>query len=244
MKPAYWRDGGVRIAYDADLLTDVLPALFEVNHWHAQGRLVGTAQSGRGTTVFVRAATKQGEQDWALRHFRRGSWLARWIPDAYLWWGLNNTRAWREWHLLLRLQELNLPAPVPVACQVARRGFFYHADLVTRRINGARTLSDGLLEAALPETGWRSVGTMLRRFHDASVYHHDLTSDNILRSAGGSLYLLDFDRARLRPDGAWKRANLARLKRSLDKRKRLGRVKHFDDSDWQALLAGYAAGVS
>lgn len=239
MKPAYWREGGVRIGYDAALLAAVEPALFDAERWRAQGRLVGDAQSGRGTTVFVRAETLQGMQEWALRHFRRGSWLARWIPDAYLWWGLDNTRAWREWHLLVRLQELGLPAPVPVACLVARRGFFYRADLITRRIAYARQLSDWLGEAALAESDWRAVGAMLRRFHDAGVYHHDLTSDNILRTADGRLYLLDFDRARLRPDGAWKQANLARLRRSLDKRLRLGRIRHFGEQDWQALLSGY-----
>lgn len=240
MKPAYWREGGVRIGYDADLLAAVEPALFDAGRWRAQQRLAGDAQSGRGTTVFVRAATLQGEQYWALRHFRRGSWLARWIPDAYLWWGLDNTRAWREWHLLLRLQQLGLPVPSPVACQVARCGFCYRADLITRRIENTRQLSDWLREAPLSEADWRAVGTMLRRFHDAGVYHHDLTSDNILRSTDSSLHLLDFDRARLRADGGWKQANLARLRRSLDKRLRLGRVKHFSEADWQALLAGYA----
>ncbi len=244
MKPGYWRDGGIRIAYDTDLLREVSSALFDVNYWQAQGRLVGDAHSGRGATLFVRAMTLQGEPDWALRHFCRGSWLARWNPDAYLWWGLDNTRAWREWHLLSQLQDLNLPAPAPVACQVVRRGFFYRADLITRRIEGARQLSACLLQAPLPEAGWGAVGKMLRRFHDAGVYHHDLNSDNILRGADGGLYLLDFDRARLRQHGGWKQANLARLRRSLDKRKRLGRLKHFEERDWQALLAGYAAAAS
>lgn len=244
MKPAYWRDGGSHIAYDADLLDEVSPALFDVNHWHMQGRRVGAAQSGRGTTVFVRAVTKQGKQEWALRHYRRGGLIARWVADTYLWSGLDHTRAWREWHLLLRLQELRLPAPVPVACQIVRRGIVYRADLITRRIVGTRQLSDCLFEAPLAEAGWRSVGTMLRRFHDAGVYHHDLNSDNILCGTSGSLYLLDFDRARIRPAGVWSRGNLARLKRSLDKRKRLGRVKYFEKSDWQALLAGYSARTS
>ncbi len=129
-----------------------------------------------------------------------------------------------------------------MACQVARDGVFYRADLITRRIEGGRQLSDWLREAALRETVWREVGAMLKRFHDAGVYHHDLTSDNILRQPDGSLFLLDFDRAHRRPHGPWKQGNLTRLKRSLLKRKRLGRVRYFEESDWQALLTGYAAG--
>ncbi len=62
---------------------------------------------------------------------------------------------------------------------------------------------------------------MVRRFHNAGLDHVDLNCDNIL-VAQGQVYLIDFDRCRLRAEGpseaTWKRANLNRLRRSVEKR--------------------------
>jgi 3-deoxy-D-manno-octulosonic acid kinase len=80
----------------------------------------------------------------------------------------------------------------------------------------------------------------VRRFHDAGVWHADLTAHNLQINAAGEIFLLDFDRGRRRDAGAgWRQGNLARLRRSLDKISSAGQV-HFDDAGWRALQAGYA----
>lgn len=224
----------------ADPLLESQPKLdwFRPEAWKAQGRLVGQAQSGRGATFFVQAQPSV----WALRHYRRGGWVARIVSDRYLWLGLPATRAWREWRLTAWLHDRGLPVPRPVAAHVERLGWTYRADLITERIEGVRQLTHWLAEQPLPAAEWRAIGVMLRRFHDAGLYHHDLNCDNILRRADGSLFLLDFDRCRLRAAGRWQRANLKRLLRSLNKRQRKGRLQYFSTSDWAALKRGYRSG--
>ena len=55
------------------------------------------------------------------------------------------------------------------------------------------------------------------RFHDAGVFHADLNARNILL-AGITVYLIDFDRARIgSPSVVNAKRNLQRLHRSLEK---------------------------
>lgn len=229
--------GNQHLLCDAGRVSAPIPDWFEPTWWRAQGKLVGEAQSGRGATWFVQPEAVR--ETWALRHYRRGGLIARIVHDRYLWLGLESTRAWREWRLTAQLHELGLPVPRPVAARVIREGLVYRADLITEVIPDVRQLTVWLAAQALPREEWRRVGALLRRFHDAGLDHHDLNCDNILRRSDGSLFLLDFDRCRLRSPGDWQSANLARLRRSLVKRQQQGRLRHFDAPDWQNLLAGY-----
>ena len=104
-----------------------------------------------------------------------------------------------------------------VAARYERHGFFYSADLITRRIADAETLAQclaqGRVDAALAE----AVGRVIGRFHRAGVWHADLNAHNVLVAPDG-VYLIDFDRGQLRePAVAWQQANLQRLLRSLVK---------------------------
>lgn len=47
------------------------------------------------------------------------------------------------------------------------------------------------------------------------VHHADLNAHNILLADDGAVYVLDFDRGRIRARGAWENNVLARLHRSL-----------------------------
>ncbi|MFQ5983007.1 MAG: lipopolysaccharide kinase InaA family protein, partial [Woeseiaceae bacterium] len=53
------------------------------------------------------------------------------------------------------------------------------------------------------------------------------------------LWLVDFDRGRLREPGPWQQKNLARLKRSLQKITRLDPKLHYSESNWAQFLDGY-----
>jgi 3-deoxy-D-manno-octulosonic acid kinase len=233
----YQHVGSLHILYDPTRLVKVGEETFSPRAWQDTGALLGGAP-GRGTTVFVRDET--GEL--ALRHYRRGGLISKWVSDRYLWLGLSRSRPWREYSLLLTLHGMGLPVPRPVAARCERDGLFYRADLITERLPGV-TLAAALSSSILPTMVLQAVGACIRRFHDAGVYHADLNARNILLTEEQGVALLDFDRGRLRKDdGSWRGKNLARLHRSLSKFHRQQASFAFDEGVWQTILSGYAGG--
>lgn len=221
------------LLYDPALVTDPRRDWFAAAAW--QGREAGHAGRGRGRVRFVAA----GEMQWALRHYCRGGLIGRLVSDRYAWSGAERTRALREWRLLAHLHAAGLPVPRPVAAGWARHGLVYSADLATVRIAGAAPLSARL--AAGADVDWGRVGQVLYDFHAAGACHADLNAHNVLLDAEGQPWLLDFDRGRLRPPGAWQAANLQRLRRSLEKIAREPGAPPFVASAWEELLSGYGA---
>jgi len=239
MNPTEKHDGVQHVLYDADQFSDVELMMFDPLALQRAGLVQGGAE-GRGTTYFIEL---EGNPC-VLRHYRRGG-LARWLGDCYLRRTLPQTRAWREWHLLADLAVQGLPVPQPVAARVVTRGLFYRADLIMQRLGGARSLSQALKgDSVLPEKQWKAIGQCIRRFHNAGVYHADLNAHNILLSADGKVWLIDFDRGEIRPPAnGWQQVNLARLRRSLDKLSAMHQashgVFHFSNTDWQQLMLGW-----
>lgn len=167
---------------------------------------------GRGSAWFLRI----GDEEWVLRHYRRGGLLARWNRDAYIFMGWGRTRPVREIRLLAIMHAAGLPVPAPVAAGAWRSGGVYRGDLVTVRVPG-QPLSHQLDQSA-QTAFWRQVGALIGRFHAFGVDHADLNLHNILVSDDGRMHLIDFDRGRLhRGPGRWCRGNLRRLQRSLRK---------------------------
>ncbi len=224
------------ILYDADFVENPELLAFAAKYWAERSAIVGFAE-GRGTTFFI----QYDGRDYVLRHYLRGGLIARYSKEHYLWLGLKQTRAWREWQLLARMRDMGLPVPRPVAVQVLRHGLTYTADIMTLRIPRATTLADELGRHALAEGYWQALGSMLRLFHQKGVWHADLNANNVMLDEGGRFYLIDFDRGRLRRTRSkWPQENLARLRRSLDKL-RAGQINfHFAEQDWSNLLAGYS----
>ena len=224
------------ILYDADCIANPELLGFDAEFWASQDAIIGFAE-GRGTTFFIQHLDK----DYVLRHYRRGGMIAQISLDQYVWTGLQRTRAWREWHLLARMQEMGLSVPQPIAVQVVRHGILYSADIMTRRIPHAATLAKELEQNALSEDTWQELGKMIRRFHCHGVWHADLNANNILLNNNKQIFLIDFDRGQLRrPARHWQQTNLQRLKRSLLKLKSRANSFYFTVSDWQALLEGYS----
>jgi 3-deoxy-D-manno-octulosonic acid kinase len=211
-------------------------AMFEPQFWAARGELAGVT-GGRGSAWFIGSAPHQ----WALRHFRRGGFIARLSRDRYVWTGESRVRAFAEWRLLAALTDRGLPVPKPIAARYEREGLSYRCDLITQRIPDAESLSAVLTAASLSDTAWRAVGGAVAALHRAGVDHADLNAHNILIDSRGTVSVIDFDRGRLRARGAWAAANLARLRRSLVKLSRDWPVGRFSDEAWDWLLAGYAA---
>jgi 3-deoxy-D-manno-octulosonic acid kinase len=73
----------------------------------------------------------------------------------------------------------------------------------------------------------------------AGVFHADLNAYNIQIDKDDKVWLVDFDRGRLRQPGRWQQQNLARLHRSLQKIKGLDPRLYFSEANWEQLLEGY-----
>ena len=137
-----------------------------------------------------------------------------------------------------------LPVPRPVAARMQRTGRWrYRADLIVERLPGTRTLSEQLAAGERPSPAqWQRIGAAIRRLHEASIDHVDLNAHNLLVGDDGQVWIIDFDRCRVRGGQGWKGGNLARLRRSLRKLGRQHPGFAFDEADWPALEAGYAPG--
>lgn len=238
MRPVRIRSDGAAIVYDADAIDKIDSTFFDPATWRVRGALIGEAR-GRGAAWIVR----HGGRELVLRHYRRGGVFGPWLGDRYLWLGLARSRAEREWHLLTDLRDRGLAVPWPVAARVRRRGLIYRADLVTERIAAADSLAQRLASAPLDAEAWRAIGQCIRRFHAAGVYHADLNAHNVLLAPTG-VHLIDFDRGCLRAPGGWEAANLARLRRSLEKLAHENQGFSFREEGWNALVAGYAGNPS
>jgi len=239
MKPVTVQQESRAIVYDADVLPAGEAQLFKPSYWREQGALSGSAP-GRGTAWFLQ--TPWGES--VLRHYRRGGMVARFNRDRYLFRGRENSRPFREFHVLEQMVADGLRVPTPLAALCDRRGASYRGALLTRRIMPARPLAEWLApskatEQPLEAVDWTRLGAELRTFFNAGMDHADLNARNILlHDETAAAWVIDLDASRYDPslpvDG---RAQLDRLKRSL--------LKFWPESAaslepcWRALLNGH-----
>ena len=172
------------------------PVCFDTVELQRKGLVEGLASAGRGNTVFFRLH----DEALVLRHYRRGGLVRHICKSHYVFSGYSRTRALREFDLLVRLQEIGLPAPRAYACKVVRRGPLYTASLVTYRLPG-RTLAQAMEDAdgksgesGLTDTVWRAIGEVIGQFHAAGIYHADLNAHNIMIDNNQRVSLIDFDR--------------------------------------------------
>lgn len=216
------------ILFDPAVLPQATPELHDPRAWRHSEVLGG--RGGRGGAVLVQDEFGTG----LLRHYRRGGLVGHWVRESYLFLGEERTRCVRELRLLAHLYRRGLPVPRPVFATWRRHGLFYRADLMTLLIPDACTVAERL-RAAPGQVPWEKIGMMIARFHRAGAFHADLNAHNILLDGAGKVWLIDFDRGRLRPPAvAWQQANLQRLKRSLDK---LGGISA---EDWRRVQDAHA----
>lgn len=209
--------------------------MLSADYWQQKNAIIGQAQ-GRGITYFV----KHDQQEWVLRHYYRGGLIGKFNHDSYLFTGVKHTRAEKEYQLLQRLVELNLPAPVPVAYAVVRKNIHYQANILTSRIEGAQDLVARLSKGPLTASLWLAIGQCIAQFHRHGIYHHDLNAHNILIDNNNKVWLIDFDQGEQRSvKQSWQQANMNRLLRSFNKE--LGKLPtfHWQPTDWKLLMEGY-----
>jgi len=235
-----FQQGNVYCRYDTDEVHPFIPEMLNSDYWQAKNAIVGSAQ-GRGTTWFIATENAAGMmRNWVLRHYYRGGFIGKIVNDQYLYTGIKNTRAAREFTLLKSMRTLGLPAPKPVAFRVIKHGLFYRADLLSSRIENASDLVGLLTKHAINELLWQQIGKVIKVFHQQGIYHHDLNAHNILIDDNDKVWLIDFDRGEQRQNKVnWPEENMARLLRSF--RKESKRITNFQwhEKNWHALLNGY-----
>jgi 3-deoxy-D-manno-octulosonic acid kinase len=224
---------GGAMLYDAACLDHPDASIFQPGYWQARGGLQTTG-GGRGTIAFL---DNGAGARWVLRHYRRGGLVARVSGDRYCWTGAAHTRSFREFRLLRQLCAWRLPVPQPVAARYVRSVCSYRADLITVELPTRLTLAQALSSAPVRAETWEEIGRCIRRLHEHGVQHADLNAHNVLLGSG-AVYVLDFDRGRLRQRGPWERAVLGRLRRSLVKVTAGSDPDRFGATQWQALLRG------
>lgn len=189
--------------------------------WHASGR----------------AAIHTIEPDLVVRPLMHGG-LLRGITGRRF---LGASRSLREVKTSLHLASAGVPTPEVLAVRVVRHGLFVSIDVVTRLIPGSTDLLTYLEELRDDSREiLRRTGRLIRRMHEAGVYHADLHVKNILMDSRAELYLLDLDNARryARVPAFMRRMNLRRFARSVEKWKAKGRILVPDT--WElSFRAGY-----
>jgi len=239
VKSDSYKQDSLFIVYDAGRLEQPGAELFDPDWWRARGAVTGEA-AGRGSAWFIDAPFGAA----VLRRYLRGGLPGRFIRDRYLFTGWRRSRPVAEFRILETLAAAGLPAPAPLAAAVQRHGLTWSGSLLTRLIPSTRTFADLLVEHSDDHPLWQRIGACIRRFHDAGVVHADLNARNILVDADGAVFLVDFDRAHVRPGARRRfRRNLARLRRSLEKLWPDSLGAQALDEGWRALERGYRAGA-
>ena len=217
------------------VLPNINSQYFSLDHWQHQNAVIGQSK-GRNAVYFI----QHDKYQLVLRHYYRGGAVARLVKDRYFYRSLKQTRAHAEFHLLLHLQKLNLPAPLPVAARIVRYGFTYTADLITQKISQAQDLFAFLTERPLDDSQWSAVGSTIAQFHCNNIYHADLNIHNLMIDNENKIWLIDFDRGAIKETaGKWKQNNLDRLQRSLRKEKAKNINFNWKENDWNTLMKGY-----
>ena len=220
------------ILYDDRIITEPTVSLFSTEG----KRGLDSSNAGRGTVFFF----EQDNKSWVLKRYLRGGFIAKFNQASYLYSGLDNTRMVREFRLLQHMIAADLPVPRPVATLIVRNGLMYQGSMITERLAAKNTLAELISKKNLETEQWQAIGQCVARFHNHSIYHADLNANNIMLDDTG-VSLIDFDKCAEKPDqsNGWPMQNLARLNRSLLKIQRQQPELHFNESDWQTLLAGY-----
>lgn len=210
MPEAQLQAGATRILYDPSVLDVISPEWLAPDFWRQRDAVLAEF-GGRGQALAV--STDAGPA--VLRRYLRGGQIARISRDRYLFTGYQRSRGFREWRVLERLHQQGLPVPRPIMVGCERLGLTARAALLTRLIEGAHSL--GEIGGDLDAGDWQRLGETLARFFRAGVVHADLNAHNLLVDAHGQWFVIDFDRAHIRPGPVKPDRMLARLERSLDK---------------------------
>jgi len=187
-----------------------------------------TAHYLKGRTLHPSIPFDDGNR-MVLRQYSHGGLLRALTRNLYLF----GARSFRELTLTEEIRSSGVPTISPIGAIHHAIFFpFYQAYFLSVEIPHAVDLIQYLNEMAAPlsierisskRKTIRSVGLLIRQFHQAGFFHTDLQLKNIL-VAGEQPLLIDFDRSYRKPTLSVKERmrNLLRLNRSAEKWRRHG----------------------
>ena len=209
---------------------------FTADFWQAKDSIVKTAH-GRGTTYFIQHLA----DTWVLREYLRGGLIAKFIKQHFYFSSLTATRVYQEIALLLKLRQDGVNVPEPIAGCIQKQSLWYTNKILLAAIPGAQEIHTLCCSGELTEIICQNMGREIAKMHNAGVFHHDLNIQNILKDEQDQIWLIDFDKcfATAQLTQAQCQMNIARLHRSIDKKRKLHPDYIFTDAHWQALLDAY-----
>lgn len=231
---------GTEIWFDDSLATAVTDEFFDPSYWHKHDKVIGFA-TGRANAWFI----AHQPHNMLLRHYYRGGLVGKFNRDRFAREAIFKSRAMAEFALLLKLRELDLPVPQPIAARYQKASVWgYRADILVAVIADSQDLFKVLLQRPMSVAEWRRVGATIRQLHQAGVYHSDLNCHNVMLDQAGKVWIVDFDKCGFRAKGEWQQANLQRLLRSLlkeqSKAEQGQQSFHWQQTtDWPELMHGY-----
>lgn len=204
---------------------------FDLQAWQQSGSAEPAA--GRGSACRIPRA----EQDWFLRHYRRGGLIGKLLHDQYCWLGQARSRVVREMGVTQKLYDMGLPVPMVVGGRLSPNGLMYRCDLITQALPVESSMAEALEVLSLER--WAQIGVVLAKFHAVGLWHADLNAHNIQLSSE-QVWVIDFDRAVFKaPATNWQRKNLQRLWRSVCKVS--GEQTPALAASWKVLVEAYTA---
>jgi 3-deoxy-D-manno-octulosonic acid kinase len=195
------------------------------------------APSGRGGAC--RLALRGGKIVF-VRRYLRGGLVRHFVKDLFV---LRPPRPLLELVATEKARAAGCLVPMVHAVAVEETGPFYRGWIVTAAIDGARDFID--VYAETDPTGREHLlaeaGRAIHALHDAGVFHPDLTGNNLLVVSGGSVAVIDFDRAVVTSAGSpgLARKGLDRFWRSMAKLATARGIR-LEPDERRALERGYA----
>ena len=188
---------------------DELVRLFEQPPYDIEDILAGRAQVVR--------TTLDGLGPVVIKYYKRGGMIRRFNESVYVRRG--TPRSHHEFEILQKVRTLGVSSPEPLVW-ATKGGLFYKAFLVTRNIGDHRSLVDICMDtseacrSALEKTAEHM--ELLIKNH---IHHVDLHPGNVLVDNQGSVFIIDFDKAKKSPLPQAKlcRAYLKRWARAIEK---------------------------
>jgi len=197
----------------------------------AQAKGEGCRRSGRGDVACIPVQGREDE-NMIIRKYLRGGFVRVINRDVYI----GRERPLRELAATARAAAQGIPAPVVLAAvSVKAAGPLYRGYLISRELSGCIDLPSYLSQAAqkgeaafadAKRAALQQAAALVRRMHDAGLYHGDLNMKNILinTAAPECLFIIDWDKSRDKTtlSVTERSENLLRLCRSMLKLARRG----------------------
>jgi 3-deoxy-D-manno-octulosonic acid kinase len=200
--------------FGADFLLSEMQLRQIVSCFYEPLRSVGLNLGGRTAVCALELA---GIGPVVVKRYTRGGAIRRFNKKIYL--RIGKTRGQAEYELLQELKRLGVHAPDPVA--FAFKGtLLYQAWIITREIKDTQTLSAlSFSNPVQTRLAMIQLRDQVQRLIDNHIHHVDLHPGNVLVDRSGSIYLIDFDKAKTVaiPAEVLKKKYIRRWQRAVDK---------------------------